>query len=295
MKRLTGVLFVAACMAFPASARAETPVCDLSGASQQWQSSFGPSMGAALTAAHDVLGPQHVMAFAEHAREGWGVAFSPGALDETAARAAIQARLAQVLSPEHADALGAKLRLVPTPYSLAELAPVSAALDAATRAHDLFVLVSLNCHLSDAVRVVVSFNVAETPELRAAAEPLLAPYGDLVRLEFGGRWMVTPSIGTPPPPPAPPVTTPKPEAVKPARVRDHATVPSRCVRTRTLRVKPGAQVERLRLAAGKRTTSARNGRVAKLKLTARRTRVKVSVTLADGRTAEQTFTIRRCA
>lgn len=133
----------------------------------------------------------------------------------------------------------------------------------------------------------------DTPDVRAQVEPLVAPYGDKVRLRFG----------VPRPEPAktlegsyvPPLAAPAP--AKPApRLRDHVSLPAtaRCVRGGTLTIKPGQDVRRLCLAAGSRKVVAGNGKAAKLKLKARRTKVAVTVTLEDGRTAAQTFTYRRC-
>ena len=80
-------------------------------------------------------------------------------------------------------------------------------------------------------------------------------------------------------------------------MRDYVALPAtaRCVRGGKLTVKPGKQVARLELVAGKRSASASHGKAAKLKLKSRRTKVAVTVTFKDGGSATQTFTYRRCA
>ena len=298
MRALSGFLALSALAAFPAAARADAPVCDPTPASAAWQIPLGTSVGAAYNAAYHGLGDQFVMSFMEHSTQRWGVAYSAGTLDDAGARATIRERLAATEAPARVEALMAALKLVPTRYSRAELEPIRDALWAAVNREGRLALISLDCHASDAVRVLVSFNVPDTPELRAQVEPLLAPYGDKVRLEFGGNWSMTGSTPAPPPaPPAAPAPAPSPSPKPALRVREHVRLPTtaRCVRGGTLTIKPGKSVQRLRLAAGSRTATARNGKAAKLKLTARRTKVTVTATLADGGTATQTFTYRRCA
>lgn len=131
-------------------------------------------------------------------------------------------------------------------------------------------------------------------------EPLLAPFGDKVALRFDILVFIVPTTpGTPPPPEVKPtvhtVPTPSVQPLAP-RLRDHVSLPStaHCVRGGTLSVKPGKQVARLRLTAGGRAASARDGKAAKLKLKARRTKVAVTATLEDGSVVQQSFNYRRC-
>jgi hypothetical protein len=253
------------------------------------------SGGEAQDAATTALGAQHVSLWLDHARHGWTVAFSPGAQDATTTRAAIRSYLAARLPASEVDYLDRTLTLLPTPYTLAQLHPiVTAMLPSVLDQNGILSGVSVGCELSDGFRVELSVIPQETPEVRAQVEAFIAPYGDLVRVRFGvpRPEPSKPLIGyLPELPPAP-----LPAKVAP-RLRDHVSLPAtaRCVRGGTLKVKPGKDVERLKLAAGSRRVFARDGRAAKLKLKARRTKVAVTVTLKGGGTASQTFTYRRCA
>lgn len=313
MRALTGLLAVGAALALaPSTARAaDTPMCDLSPVGDiAYQQRLTPfltqsasttppggtvttSGGQAAAAAQSVLGPQYVLLWADTPRQGWTVAFSPGAHDATTARAAIRADLATRVSAQDVDYLDRTLTLLPTPYSRADLDAASAELAQQISATSLVGSFGVGCSWSDAVRIEVGIADAESPELRAQAEALLAPFGDLVRVRYGvGR--PVPAIG--PVRPVPEILDTEPPAAEAPRLRDHVTLPStaRCVRGGTLKVKAGTQVRKLRLAAGSRKAFGAAGKPAKLKLKARRTKVAVTVTLQDGGTVTQTFTYRRC-
>lgn len=313
MRALTGLFLLGAAFAAAPSAAlaADTPpMCDFtSGGDYSYQQRLGPflsavassatpgapptvSGGQAGDAARTVLGAQYVMLWADTQRQGWAVAFSPGTHDATTARVAIDAYLASRVSAADKDYLMGALTLLPTPYSLAELTAVQDALYPLGAIPAFASGGGITCQHSDGVRVEVGIADPETPELRAQAEAWVAPYGDKVRLRFGvGR--AVPAIGSTPIPTAPL------ETAKPAlRLRDHVALPAttRCVRGGTLTVKAaGQQVRKLRLAAGARAAFGKPGKPAKLKLKARRTKVAVTVTLKDGRTATQTVTYRRCS
>jgi hypothetical protein len=246
-------------------------------------------------AARSVLGNQFVMLWVDTPRQGWSVAFSPGPHDAASARAAIDSFLATRVSAADKDYLMGALTLLPTPYSKAELdAVVNALLPAVMDQTGILSGAEVSCVGTD-VHVTVTVIPQETPEVRAQVDALVAPYGDKVRLRFGvprpqaGTLLIGTAPELPPGGSAPAKPTP--------RLRDHVALPAtaRCVRGGTLTVKPGKDVRKLRLAAGTRKVVAGNGKAAKLKLKARRTKVAVTVTLKDGRTATQTLTYRRCA
>lgn len=257
------------------------------------------SGGEAQDAVHAALGAQLVWVWLDHERHGWTAAFTPGAQDATTARAAARSHLSTRLPASEVDFLDSALTLLPTPYSVAELQSiVTAMLPSVLDQTGILSGVGLGCQLSDGVRVELSVIPQDTPEIRERVEAFIAPYGDKVRVRYGvprpepAKSLIGYST-TPVPPP--PVTS---EHVKPApRLRDHVSLPgtARCIRGGTLKVKPGKDVQRLKVVAGSRRVFAGNGKAAKLKLKARRTKVAVTVTLAGGGTATQTFTYRRCA
>jgi hypothetical protein len=84
------------------------------------------------------------------------------------------------------------------------------------------------------------------------------------------------------------------KAPAPVRLGDHVSLPraSRCVRGKTLGFK--AKDATVTLVAGTRKATAKRGKRATLRLTRRKTKVTVTVTLPSGRAATQAFTYRRC-
>ncbi|MDA0180900.1 hypothetical protein OJ997_11395 [Solirubrobacter phytolaccae] len=249
----------------------------------------------AQAAAKEALGAQYVLHFFDASLQGYGVAFSPGPLDAAAAEAAFTQAIATKVSAEDAAYLDERIYFSPTPYSQAQLDGVYQDLSARLAQTPYLIGWGTVCG-EGAVRVRVQFTLPDTPENRVTGDAFVAPYGDLVRVEYGvqpipaNQGVITDSVA--PLPVAPP--TPQPRLTP--RVRDHVALPARarCVRGGTLTVKPGKQVAKLGLAAGARRTSASAGRAAKLKLKARRTEVAVTVTLKDGSVATQSFTYRRC-
>jgi hypothetical protein len=298
--------FLSGALPSEASAQDGSPMCPLSGGSTAYQEPLGhmvspPTViatgvpmypgGGASQAAYEALGAQHVNLWLDTPRQGWSVAFSPGPLDATTARAAILERLATRFTPDQVAYLDQHLTLLPTPYSHAELRAVASQL-AGLVGGDLFSHAAIGCRLSDAVRVELAIAPEGTPEVIARVQAAIAPFGDLVRVVYGAGFphalagtVPIPSPGTPPAP-------------RPVSVSAYATLPkpSRCVRGKAISVKAASSSElvSISLAAGARRASAKPGKRARLALKRRTTSVKVTVTLRDGRTATQTVTYRRC-
>jgi hypothetical protein len=142
----------------------------------------------------------------------------------------------------------------------------------------------VGCQWSDGLRVEASFYDPETPALRAAADGLLAQFGDRVRVRFGaGRGSTL--IGTVPAEAIEQRPTPK--------VREYVSLPrtSRCARTVGARPKAGLDVKRVRLQIGQRVSA---GTAPQIKLRSRRSTVKVTVTLMDGTRVFEDLIYRRC-
>lgn len=255
--------------------------------------------GQARQALEGVLGSQFTYEWLDNQRLGWTVAFSPGTHDATSARAAFRAALAGRLTSAEVDYLDSTLLLVPTPHALAELKALQAPLFALLQSErDLFSGFGLGCSWSDGVRVQVSVGSPETPEVRARAEALLAPYGDLVRVRYGQGW-AEPAIGNVKPvPQTPGPQTPGQQRPTP-KVREYVSLPktSRCVKGGAVSAKPraGLGVERVRLKIGKRFASARGGKAAKLRLKSQRSTVTVTVFVKDTVPVTEQLTYRRCA
>lgn len=300
---LLGVAFAAA----PTAARAaDTPMCVVpSGAfDASYQERLGPlitegmwvggdptpRIGPGWQAATTVLGGQFVMHRLDPGRQGWAVAFSPGQYDASTGRAAIAAYLAEHASAADAAYLLDTLLLQPTPYSKADLDAVFAQVGEIMRTNaGLFSSAGVGCLLSDGVRVEVSVGTPDTPERRAQAEALLAPFGDKVRVVHGVSWAQA-AVGQ-----VPGIAEQSGPGQRPTlKVRDYVTLPrtSRCARTVGAKARSGADVKRVRLAIGKRVSAGKHPR---LKLKSKRSKVTVTVTLRDGTTAIENLTYRRCA
>jgi hypothetical protein len=297
MRALTGLLVLAALAAAPSPAHAqEEPLCRFNVTyDEALQRTLSPYLqpiaatgttvatgGEAGDAARSVLGAQFGMLWLDHTRGGWSVAFSPGTHDATSARAAIRDYLAARLDPATVVYLDSTLHLLPTPYSraeldavMAQLAPVVAPLGIST----------IGCQWSDGLRVEISLGPAETPELRAQIDAALAPFGDTVRVRFGINFAGTTLDALVPATTIQQRPTPK--------VREYVSLPrtSRCARTVGARPKPGLDVKRIRLQIGRRVSA---GAGPRLKLKARRSTVKVTVTLTDGTRVFEDLTYRRC-
>jgi hypothetical protein len=311
MRRLGLLAALTAVLVLPATAAARTadPVCQGSpDGSYQWQAAisknFGPwwdrdgvhnAQGGAGGAASRALGGQFTGFGMDNGHYGWFVVYAPGPLDEAAARAAIRAEMAVELTPDAVSFMDAKLRLVAGKYSAADLDAVLAQIPAIVAATGWNLGYGTGCTPSgDWGLSVTRYGVKQTPEIVAQTEARFAQFGDKVHLSYSES-VLAPAVGTVPAgPPATPSPTPPsaPEAESALRVGDYVKRPitSRCIRGGRLTVKAtgGAKV---RLRAGKRHAS---GKTARLALRQRKTRVTVTVTLPDGRTASQTLTFRRC-
>ncbi|MDA0173167.1 hypothetical protein OJ998_28960 [Solirubrobacter taibaiensis] len=305
MRALIGALVLAVLAAVPASARAQEPMCKLGApdmnATIAFQAKLGPyitqvftragaSGGEAGVAVREVLGGQFVMLWLDNWRQGWSVAFSPGAQDATSARSAVRGALAARLDPAAVDYLDSTLQLVPTPYSDAELQSVMAQVFPLLTANGITAGGSISCGESDAVRVELDVIGPDTPELRAQVEALLAPFGDKVRATYGHS-PALPAIA------APPLNTPRQEQRPTPKVREYVTLPrtSRCARTVAAKPRAGLGVERVRLQIGKRSVSARGGKAARLPLKSKRSQVTVTVFVKDSVPVTEKLTYRRCA
>jgi hypothetical protein len=186
--------------------------------------------------------------------------------------------------------MDAKLRLIAGAYSEADLLPVQAQVPAIATETGWKLDAGIGCTpTGDWGLTVTRYGVASTPEVLAETEARFAPFGDRVHLRYC-ECVITPAALTLPAPQPAPSPAPQPA---PIRVGDYVKRPvtSRCIHGRTLSVSVKAGAKSVRLRAGKRHAS---GKRARLALKQRTTRVTVTVTLRDGRTASQTLTFRRC-
>ena len=143
---------------------------------------------------------------------------------------------------------------------------------------------------------IAVFNTA-TPEQIERVTAVAAPYGDRVRVELL-------PYGPPPPAPiGPPIMAPPPRAPPaPVSFDRHVkmAILRRCVRGRAVRIAARASqpaVGALTVRAGGRSRTISGRRLAKpltVTFTGRRTKVVVTVLLADGRAATRTGTYTRC-
>jgi hypothetical protein len=290
MRLLVAAAVAGTFLALPSSALAQggTPLCvgPKSSAEAAGQAALLPYLGnrSAENAAIAALGTQYVGFWWDARHQGWAVALSPGALDVETGKAAILAELTARFPPDAAALLSSTLAVHPTRYSGTELVAAHEHVIAMAVAQPDFVTGhGISCHDSDAYRVLVWIGPEATPEVVARATALFGGLGDIVRLEYGRP--VVPLAGTVPAVPA----------IDPARF---ATMPkaARCVRGKAIGVRAAddAALRSVTLRAGKRSVTAKRGQRAQLALKSRATRVTLTVSLRDGRTATQTFTYRRC-
>ena len=279
MRMLVAAVAAGTILAVPSSAAAD-PLCPLGGGPPA--AALAPLMSGADAAAKQALGSQYGGTWADTPRQGWSVAIAPGALDATTGKAATIA----ALTGEHAAYLSERLTVLPTLYGWDEISAVRdqvAALQPS--APDLIAGVGLSCAFSDAWRAVVSIGPAETPDVVARTQALLAPFGDRVHVQYGTGF-------------ARPAILVSPAAVPAVNARQYATVPrtARCVRGKAIGVRAAddAALRSVTLTAGKRSVTAKRGKRAQLVLKSRSTRVTLTVSLRDGRTATETVTYRRC-
>lgn len=296
---VAGVL-AAGALAGPASAAAPcAPPVGITDFS--YQAGLTPLLPAGEAAARRVAGAQFTMLWLDPARQGWDVGIAPGPLDVTAARAAIVGALRAALPAAGAAYLADRLHVEPEPYSEADLNAtrdaIVAALSSPPRSFGFGVGWGL-CTLSDAVRVEVTLFDDSTPADADAVRALLAPYGDQVRLGISATGPPSPSTGVAPGVPAPPAA--KAPAVKPVGFARYVALPAprRCVRGTVAHVALVRATRRdvrsvtVTVAGHRRTLTAKPMAIT-LKL--RRTTIRVAVALLDGRTAQRSVTLTRCA
>jgi hypothetical protein len=298
MRTVSAVVLAGACLALPSTASAQSsPLCPLDGGgSYAYQAALLPLIGggsapggAGVASARAALGAQYGGAFYDTPRQGWSVALAPGALDITAARAAIVQALGAHFAPADAAFIEQHLNVLPTPYSEADLQAVQAQITSLVG--PLINSVGIGCHETDGFRVRVGVT-GDTPDVVAHVSGLMAPFGDKVYVRYGDPVIVA-GVGE-----VTPEDLARENALRAPRVGAYATLPKagKCVRGRTIgvRAKASKELRSVTLAAGKRHVSATAGKRARLRLTSRATKVTVTVTLSDGRTATKTVTYRRC-
>jgi len=277
-----------------------------------YQAALGALLPAGETAARQATGAQYTMLWLDPVRQGWHIAIAPGPLDAAAARAAIVAALQAALPAADATYLADRLEVGDEPYSEADLKAVQSGVIADLQAADLHVGVSVGfglCQLSDNVRVEVMLYSDSTPAIVAAVTALLAPYGDKVRLGVSPTGppqpadAALPGRGTPAPQATPTPKTPVPTA-RPVAFARYVTLPvaRRCVRGAVAHVallpatRQAVRSVTVTVAGHRRTlTAARLRAPLAVRLGARRTAIRVAVALRDGRGAQRTVTLTRCA
>jgi hypothetical protein len=243
--------------------------------------------------AREALGAQFAGFWLSNALQGWVVGVAPGPLDPAAARAAVMQRVSARYTADEAAYLSERLHVDPHPYSDADLRATQGAVDATlgAEAPGTYWATAIACTLSDARRVEVSVFHPTTAEQFDRINALLGRFGDQVRA-------VRASSGAPTPA-APPGAT---SGVRPVSFVRHVrmTPGGRCLRTRAVRItaragSPAVRSLTVRAAGRPRTYAGR--RLAKpivVALRARRTKVTVTVRLADRRAASRTVTYTRC-
>ncbi|MDA0164158.1 hypothetical protein OM076_28045 [Solirubrobacter ginsenosidimutans] len=296
----------------PSTAAAQAqPICPLADGPYEYQAGLSLYAGTWWTgqeahnpaggvtgAAKRALGAQYTGFWFDTARQGLSVAFAPGPLDATTARAAIVRELAADFTPDQIAFVEPKLNLLQDEFSEAELNAAWQQVGATIVASGLDMTSSVGCFGSGAWRVIVTRGLVPeaTPEIRAETEALFASLGDKVFIEYQPGTTVVTALAAPAP------TTPAPVAQSPfvnlpaVRVRDFVSRPAtgRCLRgALTVTAKRG--VTSVRVTAGKRHATATAGRKARLALKQRSTHVTVTVTLPDGRSASQKLIYKRCA
>ena len=282
-------------------------------ADYSYQAGLTPLLPGGEAAARQATGAQYTLLWLDPVRKGWHIAIAPGPLDVPAARAAIVAALQSTLPAADATYLADRLEVSQEPYSETELNATRDAVIAALSAmpHSFSFGVGWGaCTLSDNVRVEVTLWNDSTPADADTIRSLLAPYGDKVRLGISASGPPAPAgagpspgIPAPYPPPAAPAPKATPKA-KPLAFARYVTLPAarRCVRGGAVHVAlPRATRKDVRsiavtVAGRKRTVSSRHLTTPlAVSLKGRRTVVKVAVALRDGRTAQGSVTLTRCA
>ena len=244
--------------------------------------------------AREALGAQFGGFWLSNALQGWVVAVAPGPLDPAAARAAIMERITARYTAAEAAHLSERLHVDPTPYSDADLRATQEAVSAtlAAEAPGTYWAAGIACTLSDARRVEVSVFAPTTAEQFDRITALLARFGDQVRAVRASSGRPTTSAG-------PPGASSGARRVAFAR-HVRMTPATRCLRGRAVRIaaragSPAVRSLTVRAAGRSRTYAGR--RLTKpivVALRARRTKVTVTVRLADRRSASRTVTYTRC-
>lgn len=255
--------------------------------------------GGANGAAREALGAQFSGLWLNSGVQGWVVGLAPGPLNAAAARSAIVERLRTRFSESDVAYLDSRLYLDAQLYGEHELQAARDGIESALRADPDRPpwSSSVGCRLSAVRRVEIGVYNTATPEQIERVTAVAAPYGDRVRVELL-------PYGPPPPAPiGPPLMAPPPR-VPPAPVsfgrHVKMAILRRCVRGRTVRIAARASqpaVGALTVRASGRSRTIAGRRLVQpltVTLTGRRTKVVVTVLLADGRTATRTVTYTRC-
>lgn len=244
--------------------------------------------------AREALGAQFAGFWLSNALQGWVVGVAPGPLDPAAARAAVMERLSARYTAAEAAFLSERLHLDPHPYGDADLRATQEAVNATLGADapGTYWASAIACTLSEGRRVEVSVFHPTTDEQYARITGLLARFGDQVRAARASS--------------GPPAITGTPGAssgVRPVSFARHVrmTPGGRCLRGRTVRIAARGgtpAVRSLTVRAGGRSRAYLGRRLAKpivVALRTRRTRIAVTVRLADRRSASRTVTYIRCS
>ena len=244
--------------------------------------------------AREALGAQFAGVWLSNDVQGWVVGLAAGPLDPAAARTAIIERVAAHYTAAETAHLTERLHVDPQPYSDADLLATQDAVTAtlAAEAPGIYWIAYVACTLSDARRVEVLIFPPSTSAERARVSTLLEPFGDRVRVELASGAPALTNLPGPPPPSSTPAVV----------LGRHVRMPTalRCVRGHVVRIaarrsQPAVRSLSVRVAGRARTIAGR--RLAKpltVALRGRRTRVVVTVRLADGRAGTRTVTYTRC-
>ena len=265
--------------------------------------SWLPSSGVgAASLAREALAAQFSGHWLSGAVDGWVVGLAPGPLDAAAARTAIVERVGAHYTADETAYLSGRLHIDPQLFGDDDLRATQEAAQAKlfSEAAGTYWSASVGCRLSDARRVEIGVYQPATPEQFLRVVELLAPFGDKVRVELLTYGPPSPAIGlAPPTPPRPP--TPQP-ARPPVALARHVRMPlgTRCIRAGRVRIaaRPSTpRVTRLTVQVAGTRRSIGGARLKKpltVVLRARRTRVVVTVRLADGRVGTRSVTYTRC-
>jgi len=200
-----------------------------------------PSGVAGPTRLRAALGEQYAGVFLDPWRNGWGVGLAPGPLDGPAARAKVEALLAD--DPAKGPAAAAALRIVAMPWSERRIGETFQQVQAALAGRALPLGYGVGCR-TGAFGVDVTFYAQTTEAEEREVREALAPLGDRVSFErlAAGAPQPTPGVG-------PPSSDDRGATTTPARARLPATATRR------------AGTLRLRLRCPASASSACAGRV----------------------------------